>query len=112
MVLNKYNFSGNSIILTKEIKIDINKWHYELLKDIIHDGYAEIRGCYCDECNRPLDDVISAYHDLIELNLAEESEMAWHQTLLPVFANKQAIEDMFAYAKSVLELEKINEVLT
>lgn len=112
MVLNKYNFSGNSIILTKEIKIDINKWHYELLKDIVRDGYAEIRGCYCDENNMPLEEVMSAYHDLIKLNLAEESETAWHQTLLPVFANKQAIKDMYAYAISVLELEKLNEVLT
>lgn len=108
--LCKYTFNGNSIILTKEVKIDVNEWHFKLLQDMMNNGYVQIRGEYCDDNNIPLDEVRNAFYDLLDLEIGYEDDMAWHQTMKT--KSQEGLEDMFAYVSSVMELKKINEVLT
>ena len=52
----------------------------------------------------------NAFYDLLDLEIGYEDDMAWHQTMKT--KSQEGLEDMFAYVSSVMELKKINEVLT
>ena len=105
----KYTFSGDGIILTKEIKININEWHFKLLQDLMDNGNAQIRGKYCDDNNMPLDEAIRAFHDLLDLEVGYEDNLAWYQTMLT--KSQSSLKEMYDYVKSVIEIKELNEGL-
>lgn len=104
----KYTFNGNSVILTKEYKIDVNEWHFRLLQDLMDNGYTQIKGDYCDDNNIPLEEVRNAFYDLLDLDIGYEDTWAWYQTMKT--KSQSALKEMYDYVKSVIELKELNEV--
>lgn len=104
----KYTFNGNGIILTKEIKIDVNEWHFKLLQDLVDNNYAQISGNYCDDVNMPIEGALNAFNDLIDLEICYEDVFSWYSKILP--KSQDTLKEMYEYVKSVIELKELNGV--
>jgi len=78
--VTEYNYSKKEIAIATIQVLTLNDWHAKLLKNLLVNGYVELRGDYLNDIGQVKEEISNAYYDLLELGIIEEDEMAWHQT--------------------------------